>query len=309
MNILHRTKSKIIDGIFYAKSKKISFFLRSILKGNKISILDIGAGNRYLPILLNFDGSADISLIDPHRSLFWSYKNLKKKFIYKDCLKTYQLGIGEKTEIKNFHVGKRSTGSTFINIFKNSKKKKTKLDMNYFSKGIEKVKIYSAKDFLKKFKIKKPEIVKIDVEGLEEKVLNSILKISKPIIIQTETNINSEIYDNTFDKIHRILTEKGYFLATLHPSYALGNYASINNKVFTNYYDYPEIRSIIQQTDNIYIFKKNNTLRKIIVLIGYGFLIEAYKIFLDKKKINSVNKKKFKIFFKKTIPKSIFKSL
>lgn len=305
MNTFNKMKAKIINEIFYAQSKKISLFLRSMLKGKKISIFDIGAGNRYLPILLNFDGTADISLIDPHRSLFWSYENLKKKFIYKDCLKTYQLAIGDKTEVKNFYVGKKSTGSTFINIFENSKKKKTKLNMNYFSKGVEKVKVYNTKEFLKKFKVQKPEIVKIDVEGLEDKVLKSILKVSKPIIIQTETNINSNIYENTFNDIHHTLTSKGYYLATFHPIFNIDSYASTNNKIFTNYYDYPVVRSIITQSDNIYILKKNNSLRKILILIGYGFVLEAFKALKEKRRIDLKDKQKFQKFFKIIIPKKI----
>lgn len=310
MNLLRRIKPKIIDKVFYSRSKKISSLIRSILSNDKlISILDIGAGNRYLPVLLNFDGSANISLIDPHRSLFWSYKNLKKKFIFKESLNPYQLALGEKTKKRFFYVGKRSTGSTFVNIFKNSKKKKTNLDMNYFSKGKETVKIFSAKDFLKKFNVKKPEIVKIDVEGLEIEVLKSVLKVSKPTIIQIETNVNSSVYFNTFDKVHNTLTSQGYLLATLHPSYSYSEYASTKDKIFTNYYDYPKIRSIITQTDNIYILKKNNSLRKILILIGYGFIIEAFQIYKLEKKINSKNKNKLNNFFKNFIPKSIFKTL
>ena len=181
--------------------------------------------------------------------------------------------------------------------------------MNYFSKGREIVKIFSTKDFLKKFNVQKPEIVKIDVEGLEIEVLKSVLKVSKPTIIQIETNVNSSVYFNTFDKVHDTLTSQGYFLATLHPSYSYSEYASTKDKFFTNYYDYPKIRSIITQTDNIYILKKNNSLRKILILIGYGFIIEAFQIYKLEKKIDLKDKKKLNNFFKNFIPKSIFKTL
>ena len=49
-------KNKINRKIFISRSKKISSALRKILKRPVIGIVDIGAGHRYLPILLNFDG-------------------------------------------------------------------------------------------------------------------------------------------------------------------------------------------------------------------------------------------------------------
>ena len=169
--------------------------------------------------------------------------------------------------------------------------------MSYFSKGKELVKIFSTKDFLKKFNVKKPEIVKIDVEGLEIEVLKSVLKVSNHPI-QIETNVNSSVYFNTFDKVHNTLTSQGYFLATLHPSYSYSEYASTKDKIFTNYYDYPKIRSIITQTDNIYILKKNNSLKKILILILYGFIIEAFQIYKFEKKINLKYKNILNNFFK-----------
>ena len=39
-------------------------------------------------------------------------------------------------------------------------------------------------------------MVKIDVEGLEFKVLNSVLSCSLPLIIQIEANINNSILIN-----------------------------------------------------------------------------------------------------------------
>ena len=101
-----------------------------------------------------------------------------------------------------------------------------------------------------------------------------------------------------------------YDLVTFHPLYNYPEYSSVNKKLINDYYDYPRIRSKIMMADSIYILKKRNTLREIIMLIGYGFLTEAFQIF-DKieKKIEIKNRKKLKIFFKEHIPKAIFKTL
>ena len=311
MKTWSRLKRAIVSKIFIRKSKKISLLLRSLLGINKkISFLDIGAGNRYLTILLNFDGCANVSMVDPHKNLYWSYENLKKQLIYKDLITPYNVGIGKKTTKKTLYIGKKSTGSTFVDIFKVSKKKKIKLDMDYFSISKETVKVFKVSDLLIKYKLKKPEIVKIDVEGLELDVLDSVLDVSKPFLIQIESNINSNLYSNTFNQIHKKLVSLNYNLVTFHPLYNYPEYSSVNKKLINDYYDYPRIRSKIMMADSIYILKKRNTLREIIMLIGYGFLTEAFQIF-DKieKKIEIKNRKKLKIFFKEHIPKTIFKTL
>jgi len=311
METWSRLKRAIITKNFILKSKKISLLLRSLLGNNKkLSFLDIGAGNRYLAILLNFDGCANVSMVDPHKNLFWAYENLKKQLIFKDLIKPYKVGIGKKTTKKTLHIGKKSTGSTFIDIFKVSKNKKFKLDMDYFSISKKTVKVFKVRDLITKYKLKKPEIVKIDVEGLEVEVLDSVLEVSKPFMIQIESNINSNLYGNTFNQIHEKLASLNYDLATFHPNYNYPEYSSINKKFINDYYDYPKIRSKITMIDSIYILKKKNTLREITMLIGYGFLSEAFQIFNKiEQKIEMKNRKKLKVFFKEHIPKSIFKTL
>ena len=63
---------KINRKIFISRSKKISLAFRKILKKPSIGIVDIGAGHRYLPILLNFDGVSKIAMVDPNKSLAMS---------------------------------------------------------------------------------------------------------------------------------------------------------------------------------------------------------------------------------------------
>mgnify|MGYP006114556237 CR=1 FL=1 len=71
-----------------------------------------------------------------------------------------------------------------------------------------------------------------------------------------------------------------------------------------------KIRSKIVQLDSIYILKNKNTLRKIAILIGYGFLVEAFEMFKKiEKKIKIKDRNNLKIFFKKHIPKSILKTI
>ena len=117
-------------------------------------------------------------------------------------------------------------------------------------------------------------------------------------------------FQNNIDQIHQKLTSLNYNLATLHPSYKFSKYSSINKELINDHYDYPKIKSKIVQLDSIYILNKKNTLREVIMLIGYGFLVEAFEIFKRiEKRIKIKDRNKLKIFFKKQIPKSIFKTL
>ena len=123
---------KINRKIFISRSKKISLAFRKIFKKPVIGIVDIGAGHRYLPILLNFDGVSKIAMVDPNKSLDWSFQNFKDIISYPENLFKFNFGISNKTSKKKYFVTKTLTGSTFIDIYKTSKKNKTKLNYEYF---------------------------------------------------------------------------------------------------------------------------------------------------------------------------------
>ena len=179
------------------------------MKRPVIGIVDIGAGHRYLPILLNFDGVSKIAMVDPNKSLDWSYHNFKRIIKYPRNLFKFNFGIGNKSIKKKYFVTKTLTGSTFVDIYNISKKNKIKLNKEYFGeKKINNQKIYFFKDFIKKFFKNKIDIVKIDVEGFEYKIILSLLKYSKPMLIEVETNLNSDVYPNSFDQINLILRKK-----------------------------------------------------------------------------------------------------
>ena len=82
--------SNKINRISYiSRSKKISLALKKILKSQIIGIVDIGAGQRYLPVLLNFDGISKIAMVDPNKSLDWSAKDFKKIIKYPENIYQY----------------------------------------------------------------------------------------------------------------------------------------------------------------------------------------------------------------------------
>ena len=274
--------SNKINRISYiSRSKKISLALKKILKTQIIGIVDIGAGHRYLPVLLNFDGISKIAMVDPNKSLNWSAKNFKKIIKYPENIYQYNFGISDKTEKKKYYVAKTLTGSTFIDVYKIAKKGKKKLSNEYFGEENSKIQqVFSFKDFKKKFFKFNVDIIKIDVEGLEEKIVSSVIKNSNPSLIEVETNLNSEIYPNSFNKINHLLIKKNYKLVTGFSIFKRTKNKKIQNSQFElGNYDNPILRSSLEQFECIYIKdKKKYDLKDIAIFIGYGLLHEVKKI-------------------------------
>jgi len=281
MNFLLKKINKYKKKKFFnIKTKKISNYLRKISTFEKIQIYDIGSGLRYLPTLLKFDGISQIHLIDPNDNIEISYINLKKIFIHKNSIKKYKVGILNKNKKIYYYPAKVSSGSSFLNL--RTKKDNSQYDLDYF--GNEKKilkKVYDFQSFKKKYNLKKADIIKIDVEGSEYKILKSIFKKDKPLIIEVEVNFDNSIIGDTFLKVNNLIKKNNYKLNTIHPTYQMIEKGSFIKGDYHN----PISRNPLNQTDCYYIlFKKEYSLRDIVMLIGYGFIIDAEREFLKIKK-------------------------
>lgn len=301
MHIFTKILRKIKKIIYISRSKKIAKLLRKILGKKRIYIVDVGAGHRFLPTLLNFDGVSKIAMVDPNDNLNLSYKNFIKILDYPQNISQFSLGISNKTKKIKYFQTKVSTGSTMVNIYKKAKKNKIKLDEKYFGeKNLSIIQTYSYDDFKSNFFNKIPDVVKIDVEGYEVQVLKSLLKKNTPIVIEIEVNINHSLYPNTFTKINNLLIKKKYKMCTGFMVYRnpLKNLSS-NNPYTLGDYENPKFRSPSEQMDCIYINENIKTEKAVCILIGYGLQFEAKKLF-DKisKKIPKNRIEIFKTFFK-----------
>jgi len=285
-NFINKFYSYFNKIIFNYKSQKISKLFRKLSKLNKIHIYDFGAGLRYLPTLLKFDGISKIHLIDPNDNLEISYRNLKNLFSDKSSIKKYKVAISEKNEKIFYYPAKQSTGSSFIDLKKTGKEKE--FSQSYFGNEKKILKqVYDFETFKKKNHLKKPDIIKIDVEGFEFKILKSILKKNKPLIIEIEVNFDSSLTGDTFLQVHNILKKNNYRLNTIYPVYTINDDKIGGEKDIFLKGDYhnPLSRNEIDQSDCYYILdKKYYDLRDVVMLFGYGFVIEAKKEFVKIKK-------------------------
>jgi FkbM family methyltransferase len=307
-NFFNRIYIKIINLVhkyfFFKEKKKINLFLKKIYK-NKISILDVGAGQRYLKSILNFDGICKVGLIDPSENLEITKKNLLNKMQDLTSLNFFKFALSNKNGYQKYYPARKSTGSSLINFKKF--KSKINYDVNYFGDVKSRmIKVLNYKKFKLSYNWSKLDILKIDVEGYEKKIIKNILNIDKPLIIQIELNFTSALYEESFNFINNFLNRKNYQILSLIPSY--NSFAKFNETcdkpfIYGNY-ENPIFRNQISQCDCFYINTKSKfTIKKIVILIGFGFFTEAYKYYLsNKNKINSQYiKNKLELFFKKYI--------
>ncbi len=295
---LENIKKRLIRKIKFLQLKKKSFklckFYKEILN-SKINIYDIGAGQRILPEVINFDGVSKIHLVDPNNNINYSFNQLKNYFSdYKNILK-FQIGISNKTKIQKYYESRISTASTFA-----LNNKKSKKYSKYYNLKPKKQIIYSFKDFLKINKLSKPDAIKIDVEGLEISVLNSVLSCSDPFLVQIEANINNPIFAESFASINKIMNKKNYFLYTLFPSYGDLNLTSKNNSanmdVNLNDIETNFNKRYLLQSECYYVKKVSNySMKNFVLASGFGLS----SLFIEKLKSNKKLKFKQKKILKK----------
>ena len=291
-SLFNKIINKIKFHLYLNKSHKLVLLYKKIYK-NQISIYDIGAGQRILPEILNFNGISKVVLVDPNKNIEYTYNRLLRYFKNTNDLIPIKFGVSDKTKSIDYFEAHRSTGSTFVNMKKNQQVKK-----KFYIKNSIKLKTYSFIDLLKKFKLRKPDIIKVDVEGYEKKVIKSVLQHSDPLIIQIETNMNNPFFDETFSEINELINSKKYFLNTLIPSY--GSYDFREKKIFNKTrktkifdYEYKLAKNEVFQAECYYIKKKNfYTINELICLSGFGFIDYFEKQLKINKKKYSKNESK-----------------
>jgi len=164
----------------YTNKKKILNYFRSKLKDVFLIAIDVGThkGETIDFFLDNFN-IKQIYCCEPNTEVFSELNNKKK---YQDeKIKLFNLGLGQLNEEKQLSILRDSSSSTLNSFNENSKyfKRKKKI-LNYFSYSDEYiskkelVKILKTSDFINQNQIKDIDVLKIDTEGYEYKILKGI---------------------------------------------------------------------------------------------------------------------------------------
>jgi FkbM family methyltransferase len=190
-----------------------------VTKNNPI-IFDVGANvgtsiDRFKKIF----PSPEFYCFEPSKNEF---EILKKNYNYKE-IKLFNFALGDTNESKIFNVNSISLLSSFNSINSNSKVLKNMQKEFGINKSkiikVEEVQVKTLDSFLEDHELKIADILKIDVQNYEDKVLlgaKKSLLSNKFKVIELELNIGTtyEKYLN-FYEIDKILIENNYRLVAI----------------------------------------------------------------------------------------------
>jgi len=204
-----KIKFKLIHLLRYLYLIKLNKFEIEIKILNKLvkkdsTCIDIGCCHgSYARILSKY--SKKVYAFEPEEENF----NYLKTVLNQNNIYIYKLAVSNNTGSTNLCTPKfKKKKNTAMSTLIENLQKKRKNELNDYK--IQKIKTITLDKFIKKKKIKKLELIKIDVEGSEYKIIQG----SKKIINHFKPAMIIEILkeDNTsYIKIFKILKKYGYF--------------------------------------------------------------------------------------------------
>jgi len=198
-----------IEDFFYLM--RIKYYLKKNIVLKKPIIFDIGAHKgKMVKLFHSLYKNSKIHCFEPNQSTFKYLKNIRNKDIVASAY-----ALGDKNQIKKLSVNKIDLTSSLSKINKKSIYLKIKNfiigeETNIISQN---VKVITLDHYCNKNKINRIDLIKIDVEGYEHKVLlgaKKIIKNVKFLIIEFQ---NTNLYDrNSKKKIDEFLKKNNFKL-------------------------------------------------------------------------------------------------
>ncbi len=202
--------------------KKIIIFFKKKFKKKKILVFDIGShkGETFYLFSKNFN-LKKIFCFEPNPLMFEKLRILKEKINYGNNAILLNYGVADKEGSEKLTVFNDTSSSTMNKINSNTnyykrKKKIITLFANKFIKKKIKVKIVTLNKIFKKYKLNKLDLLKIDTEGFEYKILSSLNKnfFKKISYIYFEHHYDLMIMKNyKFDDINKLLLKNKFKLS------------------------------------------------------------------------------------------------
>ena len=182
------------------------------------TIIDVGSNKGQFSLLGNsIFPAAKIYSFEPQIK----YLNLQKIILEGKKVKYFNFGLGNFKKKINFYITNREDSSSFL------KPTQIKID-KYKTKKIEKISVKRLDGIISVSEIKRPSIMKLDVQGYELEVLKGSKNLLKNIdFIITEISFK-KIYKNqvTRKKLLKFLNKNNF------KSKKMLNISKMNNKLF-----------------------------------------------------------------------------
>lgn len=201
-------KDKSVAKLTYSQSGEDAIIqhLFGSLKIKNPSYLDIGAHHPYFinnTALFYKNGSKGIN-IEPDPSLFKEFTKQRKRDI------NLNVGIGVEKSEADFYIMSAAT----LNTFSKEEAERMERETEYKINDIVKLRLLTVNDVIKEHALGRfPELLSLDVEGLDEEILRSIdYSKTKPLVICVETiTFGPKKSQIKLHSIEEFLTTQGYF--------------------------------------------------------------------------------------------------
>ena len=227
MNIIKKSVQKILGSLGYEIQKKgfsnnFEVLAKLINKTENINIFDVGANEgRWIDSVNEFFKKPNIHAFEPSEKEF---QILKKKYSEETNIVLNNFALGEMEDEQYFNINYKGGLNSFYDVnqntnwFRRQQNNKKVFNENFTLKK-QKVSINTIDNYLISKNIEFIDIVKIDTQGYEPKVLEGALNALKSKKIQTilAEIIISDIYKSnvSFFELEKNLINNGYKLISL----------------------------------------------------------------------------------------------
>ncbi|MDA9105990.1 FkbM family methyltransferase [Candidatus Pelagibacter sp.] len=199
------------------------------IKTNPI-IFDVGANQgQSIERFLKIFNKPTIHAFEP---ISFEYESLKIKYNIKKKIFLNNIALGEKKKLGVLHVSKLTGNSSLIKLVKNTqwlklRSKQVNVSEDKYIIKKEDVKIDSIDNYCAKNKIQKIDLLKIDTQGYEDKVLKGCKKmLSKNCISAIEVEV---VFSDVYDKTNNIGDLEKFLIPN---NFRLGAIKLHNNSLF-----------------------------------------------------------------------------
>ncbi len=227
MNIIKKSVQKILGSLGYEIQKKgfsnnFEVLAKLINKTENINIFDVGANEgRWIDSVNEFFKKPNIHAFEPSEKEF---QILKEKYSEERNIVLNNFALGEMEDEQYFNINYKGGLNSFYDVnqntnwFRRQQNNKKVFNENFTLKK-QKVSINTIDNYLISKNIEFIDIVKIDTQGYEPKVLEGALNALKSKKIQTilAEIIISDIYKSnvSFFELEKNLINNGYKLISL----------------------------------------------------------------------------------------------